>query len=312
MTAITAPSRQADSAPEQERAIPTPEHRVGWWLIAPFLLLYLVFLIGPLIYGFLISFFDTSLVRGGLSSFAGISNYAEAFGSAEFWGTMWHTTLFTLLTTPPLVVLALALAILTNRIRHAQWFFRLVFFVPYIIPVTSVTMIFGWLYAAETGLLDRWIAGLGITPPDFLGNATWAMISVALLTVWWTLGFNFVLYLAGLQEIPRDLYESASMDGAGPFSQIRTITIPLLGRTTLLVTMLQIISSLKVFDQIYLLTEGGPNFSTRPVLQYIYDVGFTNYRVGYAAAASMIYFAALLIVSGIWFYFSRRQPTRRA
>lgn len=307
MATITAPSRQADTARAQ--TVPTEEHRVGWWLIAPFMLLYLIFLIGPLIYGFIISFFDTSLVRGGLAGFAGFSNYAEAFSSSDFWETMWHTTLFTLLTTPPLVVLALGLAILTNRITRAQWFFRLVFFVPYIIPVTSVTMIFGWLYAAETGLIDRWIAAVGLTPPDLLGNATWAMISVALLTVWWTVGFNFVLYLAGLQDIPRDLYEAASIDGSGPLSQIRSITIPLLKRTTLLVTMLQVIASLKVFDQIYLLTEGGPNFSTRPVLQYIYDVGFTNYRVGYAAAASMIYFAALLIVSAVWFYFSRRQPT---
>lgn len=308
MATITAPSRQPE--PDQRQSVPTDEHRVGWWLIAPFMLLYLIFLIGPLIYGFIISFFDTSLVRGGLAGFAGFSNYAEAFSSADFWETMWHTTLFTLLTTPPLVVLALALAILTNRITRAQWFFRLMFFVPYIIPVTSVTMIFGWLYAAETGLIDRWIAALGFTPPDLLGNATWAMISVAALTVWWTVGFNFVLYLAGLQDIPRDLYEAASIDGSGPFSQIRSITIPLLKRTTLLVTMLQVIASLKVFDQIYLLTEGGPNFSTRPVLQYIYDVGFTNYRVGYAAAASMIYFAALLIVSAVWFYFSRRQPSR--
>lgn len=306
--ATTTPARPlADPSHTPDRPS-REEHRVGWWLLAPFLALYLIFLIGPTLYGLLISFFDTSLVRPGLSGFAGLQNYAEAFTSSDFWASMWHTTLFTLLTVPPLVVLAMTLAILTNRLARAQWFFRLVFFVPYIIPVTSVTMIFGWLYAAETGLLDEWISAAGATPPDWLGDATWAMISVSILTVWWTLGFNYVLYLAGLQDIPRELYDAAAIDGSGPWSQIRSITIPLLRRTTLLVTMLQVIASLKVFDQIYLLTEGGPNFGTRPAIQYIYDVGFTNFRVGYAAAASMIYFAALLIVSGIWFYLTRRTP----
>ena len=108
------------------------------------------------------------------------------------------------------------------------------------------------------------------------------MPSLAITTVWWTLGFNFVLYLAGLQEIPRELYEAAAIDGAGPWQQIRSITIPMLGRTTTLVAVLQVIASLKVFDQMYLMTQGGPNFATRSILEYIYDDGFTNYRIGYA------------------------------
>jgi multiple sugar transport system permease protein len=116
-----------------------------------------------------------------------------------------------------------------------------------------------------------------------------------------------VLYLAGLQDIPRELYEAASMDGAGPFQQIRHITIPLLARTTTLVIVLQVIASLKVFDQMYIMTGGGPNFSTRPALQYIYDIGFTDYRVGYGAAASTLFFILVLAVSMVWFVMTRRQ-----
>jgi multiple sugar transport system permease protein len=115
-----------------------------------------------------------------------------------------------------------------------------------------------------------------------------------------------VLYLAGLQEIPRELYESSSLDGASPWQQMRSITIPLLSRTTTLVVVLQIIASLKVFDQMYIMTSGGPNFSTRPALEYIYDIGFTDYRVGYGAAASTVYFILLLIVSAVWFIQTRR------
>jgi multiple sugar transport system permease protein len=126
-------------------------------------------------------------------------------------------------------------------------------------------------------------------------------------TVWWTLGFNFVLYVAGLQEIPRELYEASAIDGAGPWQQIRTITIPLLSRTTTLVAVLQVIASLKVFDQMYIMTSGGPNFATRSILEYIYDEGFTNFRVGYASALSMLFFVVVLVVSVGWFAIVRRQ-----
>ena len=133
------------------------------------------------------------------------------------------------------------------------------------------------------------------------------MISVAAATVWWTLGFNFVLYLAGLQDIPRELYEAAAIDGAGPVQQIRRITIPLLNRTTTLVAILQVLASLKIFDQIYIMTQGGPNFSTRPALEYIYDESFTNMRIGYGAAVSMLFFVLILIASFVWLAIVRQQ-----
>jgi multiple sugar transport system permease protein len=125
------------------------------------------------------------------------------------------------------------------------------------------------------------------------------MFSVVIATVWWTLGFNFVLYLAGLQEIPREIYEAAATDGATPWQQTRRITLPLLKSTTILVVMLQIIASLKVFDQIYLLQNGtaGPSNSTRPAIQYIYESGFTSYRLGYASALSFVFFLVVVAIS---------------
>jgi multiple sugar transport system permease protein len=281
--------------------------RWGWGLLTPFIVLYVLFLIGPTIYGIVMSFFNTSLVHSGLGSFAGFGNYLEALGSADFWSSMWHTVWFTILTTPPLVVLALVLAIFVERVRRGRWFYRLVFFAPYVMPSATVGLVWIFLYTAQIGLWDTWLSYVGITAPAWLADPNWAMVSVALTTVWWTIGFNFVLYLAGLQEIPRELYEAASIDGAGPWAQLRRITLPLLSRTTVLVLMLQIIASLKIFDQIYLMTGGGPNFATRPVIEYIYDIGFTDFRTGYSAAASILYFIVILAVSLVWFAFNRRQ-----
>jgi multiple sugar transport system permease protein len=198
-------------------------------------------------------------------------------------------------------------ALLADRVTRGRWFFRLAFFLPYILPSAVVALIWMWLYTPELGLLGRVATALGFAEPAWLGNPNLAMWSLALTTVWWTLGFNFVLYLAGLQDIPRELYEAAAIDGAGPWQQIRKITIPMLARTTSLVLVLQIIASLKVFDQMYIMTSGGPNFSTRPVLEYIYDEGFTNFRTGYAAAASTLFFILVLAVSAVWVALTRRQ-----
>ncbi len=275
--------------------------------LAPFLGLYVLFIVGPAIYGLVMSFFDTSMVSSGLGTFAGLDNYAEALSSSEFWSSLWHTIWFTILTTPPLIVLALLFALLAERAKRARWFFRLAFFLPYILPSAVVALIWIWMYTPALGLLTRTVTALGFDEPNWLGDPNLAMVSLAITTVWWTLGFNFVLYLAGLQEIPRDLYEASAIDGAGPWQQIRTITLPLLSRTTSLVVVLQIIASMKVFDQMYIMTQGGPNFATRSLLEYVFDTGFTDFRTGYAAAASTLFFVVVLAVSTGWLIMTRRQ-----
>ncbi|OIV36410.1 sugar ABC transporter permease [Mangrovactinospora gilvigrisea] len=282
------------------------ERRVGWALVAPFLVLYAVWLVGPTLYGLVMSFFNTSVARSGLNGFVGFQNYAGVLSDPEFWGTMWHSTWFTIITTIPLVILPLVFALLTNRVGRGQWIFRFAFFAPTLVPVTAVVLIFGWMYSANNGILDQALAKLGMGPGNWTVTTGMSWVSITILTVWWTIGFNYVLYLAGLQDIPTQLYEAAALDGASTFQQMRTITLPLLRRTILLVTMLQILASMKVFDQIYLLTSGGPNFSTRPVIEWIYDTGITQYRTGYAAAASIVYFVALLVVGLVWMLINRR------
>src|SRR5919107_2146583 len=313
-SAMPLPARRFDETAESatNNRAPKDQNRAGWLFSTPFLFLYLAFLIGPVLIGLVISLFNTTTVKSGLGDFVGVSNYADVLGSGDFWASMWHSVLFTLLTTPFLVLLPMLFAVLASRIARGQWFFRLAFFAPYVVPSSAVCLIFAFMYTPETGLITNAFGWFGLTAPDFFGSTSGAWFAVVLLTLWWTFGFNFILYTAALQEISEEVYEAASIDGAGPWQQIKSITVPLLRPTIGLVLMLQILSSLKVFDQIYILLAGGPNYTTRPVIEYIYDTGFTSYRGGYAAAATMVYFVILGAVSVAWLLLRRRSNTNPA
>ena len=297
----TAPLRRSDRVAQKR------SDWSGLGFVLPFLVAYGLFLIWPVIQGFRMSLFNWSLTGSGTDEFMGLGNYREALTDPSFWSSLGNTALFTVLSTPPLVVIPLFLALLVNRVRRGRWFFRLAFFAPYLLPVSVVTLIWSWIYQPGFGLINNYLTRIGLNEVNWLRDVDVAMISVVIVTVWWTLGFNFVLYLAGLQEIPPDVYEAAALDGATGFEQVRSITIPLLARTTVLIVVLQILASLKVFDQIFLLTVGGPNFSTRPIIQYVYEQGFTTYRVGYASAMSYAFFLLILVISLVQFGLIRRR-----
>jgi multiple sugar transport system permease protein len=277
---------------------------------APFFVLFVLFLFWPVLSALRTSLFDDSLVGG--AAWTGLDNYAELLDDPNFWAAMWHTALFTLLSVPPLVLFALGLALMVSRVRRLQWLFRLAFFAPYVLPVSVVVLVWNWLYQPGFGLINSYLTGIGLGEVNWLGQPGVAMVSAVIATVWWTLGFNFVLFLAGLQEIPRELYEAAATDGATPGQQMRRITLPLLSSTLVLVTTLQVIASLKIFDQIYLLQLGtpGPENSTRPAIQYIYEAGFTQYRVGYASAMSFVFFLVIVAVGIVSMRLVRRAGTR--
>ena len=314
-SAVALPARKVDSTttkPATAGGAPKDQNRAGWLFAAPFLTLYILFLIGPVLIGIVISLFNTTTVRSGLGSFVGISNYVDVLSNGDFWASMWHSVLFTLLTTPLLVLVPLVFAILASRISRAQWFYRLAFFAPYVVPSSAVCLIFAFMYTPQTGLITNAFGWFGLTAPNFFGTTSGAWFAVVLLTLWWTFGFNFILYTAAIQEISQEVYEAAAIDGAGPWQQIKSITVPLLKPTMSLVLILQVLASLKVFDQIYILLAGGPNYSTRPVIQYIFDTGFSSYRGGYAAAATMVYFVVLVSVSVLLLLLRRRQNTNPA
>ncbi|MEV7403173.1 sugar ABC transporter permease [Streptomyces sp. NPDC091267] len=282
--------------------------RSGFLFVLPFLVLFALFLVLPLIWGLWMSFTDSSLTGHGGGTFVGMANYADALADSQMWSSLGNTAVFTLLSSVPLVLVALVMALLVHTGLPGQWLWRLAFFAPYLLPVAVVWQVWLMLFQPDLGLLNSMLRGIGLDGIGWLVEEKYAMWAVVLVTVWWTVGFNFLLYLAALQAVPDHLHEAAAIDGAGAWRRLWSITLPQLRRTTGLIAVLQVLASLKVFDQIYLLTRGGPNGSTRPVLEYIYDTGFTGYRLGYASAISYVFFAILIVLSiGQLRLFSRRE-----
>lgn len=311
MTAQTLAPPSAATVPLARPGHRSGDGRAAWLFLAPFAVFYLLFLMWPVIYMVITSFFRTTLVKSGLGSFAGFANYQEMLTKPEFWSSLWHTLQFTLYTVPPLVVLAFVFAVLANQARRATWFFRLAFFLPFILPSAAIALIWSFIYTPTSGLWNALETKLGVADPSpVLGTPNLAMIGIAITTIWWTIGFNFILYLAGLQDIPRELYEAAAVDGASTWQQIRSITIPLLRQTTTLVVLLQIIASLKIFDQVYLMTAGGPGTSTQVTLGLVANTAFTDYRVGAASAASVLLFIVIVLVTVIRQVVERAQQRR--
>jgi multiple sugar transport system permease protein len=284
--------------------------RGGIWFVLPFMLVYAAFVLWPLLYGLGMSFFDTSLVRDE-SRFVGLDNYALLFSDPEVWRTLGVTIFFTIGSTVPLVLVALVMALLVQTGVRGQWFWRFAYFAPFLLPVATVALIWEWLFSGDFGLFNGILTGMGLPAVGWLTEQSIGLWSVVILTLWWTVGFNFLLYLAALQSIPAQLYEAAEIDGAGGWRRLFSITLPLLNRTTGLVIVLQVLASLKLFDQAYILYDasGGPGGSATPILQYVYETGFTDYRLGYASAISYMFFVLIILIALVQARLSRRSES---
>lgn len=267
--------------------------------ILPFFILYTVFTIWPVIQGFYVSLHKWGLM--GKQDFIGFDNYAKFIGDKNFWGALWHTTFFTLITTPMLVITAMVLAMLANRATKMKRGLRVIYYLPSVLSVSVASFIAKYTFAPYTGLLNGVLHSLGILPPSeelqWMQDPNLVWFTISLMTVWWTIGFPMLLYLSALQDISTDIYEAASIDGATKTQQLFRIVLPLLKPTTWLVFLLQMIGCFKVFGQIYLITEGGPASSTRPMIQYIYENAFEKNNMGYAASMSYVLFGILLVLS---------------
>lgn len=271
------------------------EQLVSWAFLAPFLIAFVLFLAWPIVHGLYLSFTDQSLTGAG-GGFVGFSNYAEALGDPVMWQSLWNTVWFTLLSTVPLVALALLMAALVDRGLPGQWLWRLSFFMPYLLASTVISQIWVWIFNPQIGAANNILKSMGLEPIAWLQNPDTNMISIVIATVWWTVGFNFLLYLAAMQNIPSQQYEAASLDGAGGWRQFWSITLPQLGPATVLILILQILASLKLFDQAYQMLGGVASDTTRSIVQYIYEAGFVNYRFGFSAAISYVFFAIIIII----------------
>lgn len=277
--------------------------RDAFLLVTPFFLLYLVFFLYPTFRVVQLSFTDSPLIGAG--SFVGLENYKKLWGDAMFWRSLRNTFYFVVLTVIPNTAVGLIFALMVVRLRRLRSVVLAAFFLPYILPVSVVTLVFQWLLNTQFGIFQS-VFHL-FTPENVavFSDRNWAMPSVALITVWWTVGFNMLLFIAGLQGISKEYYEAAALDGATGLQIFRAITWPLLWPITALVLTLQLIAQLKIFDQVYLLTNGGPFNSTLVTLMYMYRQAFQRFDGGYSSTIAVALFIIIMVVSLLQYRFLR-------
>ncbi|ANY69018.1 sugar ABC transporter permease [Paenibacillus sp. BIHB 4019] len=277
--------------------------------LLPFLTIYVLFTIWPMFKGVEMTFYKWTLIKK--MAYVGWDNYQRMLQDQEVWSAIWHSAIFVVITTPTMIVLALALALIANRKSVLQKFYRSIFFIPSVLSVAVASFLGLFIFQPYMGLVNTFLHLLHLLPEEieiFWLTETWlSWIAIAAITLWWTVGFNFILYLSAMQDIPEEIYEAARLDGASDWSIFWNITLPYLNPLTKTITMLQIISSFKVFLQIYIITGGGPLDQTRPIIQLIYQTGFRKNDLGYAATMSYVVFFILLALSVIQYWFNNRK-----
>ncbi len=267
----------------------------GLLFVLPFLTAYLIILIYPLLSGMALSVQRVDLFGGG--RFVGLDNYARLFADDVFIRSVLNTFALALMIVPLLTVIALALALALNRATRGAALFRGVFFSSSVLSVTIVTLIWRFVLAPDAGLLGETAQALGAEPIPFLSHPTWSLWALAITTIWWSVGLPMMLFLAGLQQIPGDVYEAAALDRASRWTTLWRVTLPALRRTLVLVVMLQTAAQLQIFGQAQLLTGGGPGGATRTMVLFIFEAAFARWELGYATAAAEILFLLIVLIT---------------
>jgi len=282
----------------------THEALVAYLMILPGFVGLLIFFVAPIAASLGISLLDWNLLAA--PRFVGLDNYLKLSGDPEFLHALGTTIVYAIAVVPLGVVTSLVLALLLSRALRGTLVFRTLFFLPVISSMVAVALLWRWLYATQFGIINYLLSWVGIQGPDWLGDPTWALAAVVLFTVWKTAGYNMILFLAGLQNIPRHLYEAAQLDGATGWRQFRHITLPLLSPTTFFVMVVGIVASLQVFDQVFVMTLGGPARSTVTLVFFVYENGFRLLRMGYASAVSWVLFALILAGTAVQWRLQRK------
>jgi multiple sugar transport system permease protein len=284
----------------------------AYLFLLPFLVPFSVFVIAPIFYGAWISLHNWNPLLPN-QPFIGLQNYIDLFTpgsitSGDFWSSMLATGIFTVASVPFLLVVPLLLALLLNRRMRGGTVYRAVFFAPYVLGVAVIGVIWKFLLDPQSGAVNQVLGALGL-PSDtpWIVDLPWAWISLVGVTVWWTMGFNTVIVLAGLQGINRELYDAASVDGAGAWRRFTGVTLPGLRPVIIFISTTSILASANMFGQSFLITSGGPGESTRTAIMYIADQGLTQSQMGAASAMSYILFAFLAIISIINFRIQRER-----
>lgn len=291
---------------------PTDAPRRRWdWVpylfILPHLLFFGVFVGFPFVLGLIVSFFEYDILRPEAVRFVGLNNYTALFtpGTVEypvFWNSLINTVEFVLMSVPLLIIIPLLLALLLNTNLAGRNLYRAIYFAPWVLSSAVVGLLGFWIFQSQGGLLNYYLRDLGFDTPRWLSTMPWAWISILIVTVWWTSGFNMVIILAALQNIPKELYEAAAIDGANPWNRFWFVTLPMLRSVLVFIVIITVIASFNLFAQPLFMTNGGPpqsggGGSTEPIMLRIYNEGFVRNRMGSSAAMSFVVAGIMLVVS---------------
>ena len=298
--------------PQIRMGIARQEALAGYLFIAPAFLVFVVFVAGPMIAAFAFSLYKWDVFRA--ATFLGLDNYNRLFNDKRFFITFWNTVVYTLLEVPLNLLVALAIAMLINRRLHPalRYFLRTTYFFPVIISFVAVSILWRYLLISDPtfGLINFYLAKVGISKVPWTTSSQWVLRSIVLVNIWKTFGFNLVIFLAGLQNIPRHFYEAAEIDGANYGQKFWNITIPLLTPTIFFALVIEMLHAVQLFDTAYVLTQGGPGDASRPIVMYMYETGFQALKMGYASAVAVMLFVVVMLltlmqmrVSQVWVYY---------
>jgi len=296
----------------QAQPLLRPRRKTNWLYVLscylyllPTIIGLVLFSAGAILASLFMSFTKYDILRP--PEWYGLGNYVDMFKAPLFWKILWNTFYYTLGFVPLNLVMALALALLVNSKVRGVTLFRAVYFTPVVTSTVAVAMVWAWLYNPQFGLINYALNTLfGIKGPGWLTSTEWAMPALIIMGAWKACGFSMVIFLAGLQGIPEELYEAARIDGAGWWAQFQHITLPLLSPTTFFVLVTSVIGSFQVFEATYIMTQGGPANSTLTLSYYIFQNAFEWFHMGYAAALSYVLFAIVMIATIIQFRMQRR------
>jgi len=282
----------------------------GYLFLLPNIVGFLAFTAFPVVAALSLSFFRWDLLTPPV--YVGAGNFVELWRDAQFRRVVWNTAWFTFGTVPARVVLSLLLAVALNQRIRGIVFYRTVYFLPVVSSLVATALIWQWIFNGSFGLLNSTIRavgdflGLALNPPDWLNSTRWAMPAVMILNLWKNVGFTTVIYLAGLQGIPQELYEAAEVDGAGALGRFRHITIPMISSTTFFVLIMSFIWAFQVFDEAFIMTQGGPAFATTTMVYYVYLNAFKWFRMGKAAAVAWVLFVIIFLFTALQMRYQRR------
>ncbi len=291
LISATSPAAARRSA-QGERA---PIDWIGYVFIAFFALPFLLFNVAPVFFGTYVAFTEWRII--GTPEWIGLENFREAFDDEWVWLAFRNVVLYAVIIVPGVTILGLGFALFVNQGYPLSGLARTLFFAPNVVSATVIGLVWVWILDTQFGLLNNVLGSVGISPVPWLTSADWSLVGVSIASIWWDLGLAFVLLLAALQDIPRDLVEAAKVDGAGPFSRLWHVILPQLRPVLSMVITLQLISTLRIFSQVYVMTNGGPAGSSSSPIHYMYTVAIVRNLYGYASALAIMLFVVILLVT---------------